>query len=208
MCLAGWYEMLTHGWNHSSCGPRHWMTYTQELVYWLLMVAAMMLPFDLGALRLTTFCSLWERRHRAALFFLFGYTVPWLLLGILVAYSRTGAWTHFWVTPVIAFAFAAVWQVTPFYGKALTGCHLKPVLAPLGWRADRDAADYGYRISLSCLVGCWPLMLACAFTGHGIVAMVGGMILGAVERFSFRPRTGMMTIGTVMLGIYYAISAF
>jgi hypothetical protein len=48
-------------------------------------------------------------------------------------------------------------------------------------------------------------MLACAFSGHGLVAMAGGMGIGIAERWPFRPRTRVMLCGTLAIAGYYGI---
>jgi hypothetical protein len=50
-------------------------------------------------------------------------------------------------------------------------------------------------------------MLACAFTGHSLIAMMGGMAVGAAERWWFRPRTRAMLTATLALASYYAVLA-
>lgn len=205
LCALGWRAMLLHAWRHRAHGIHHWMTFSEELQNWMLMAAAMMLPLVLDSVRTTAFSSLWARRHRAIAGFLLGYSVPWLVLGLAVASLRGEAWTHTYAASAAGFAVAAVWQLTPLHANALTACHRTLSLAPLGWRADRDCLHFGCNIGLACVSSCWPLMLACAFTGHGMVAMTGGMALGIAERWSFRPRTGVVLAGTLGLACYYAV---
>jgi hypothetical protein len=203
LCTIGWWAMLNHGWQHASCGPHHWMTFSQEVLYWMLMVAAMMLPLSLDTVRLTAARSLWNRRHRAIAGFLIGYFAPWFALGIAVGSLRAAAWTHLYAASAAAFALAALWQITPIYSNSLIACHRRPILSPLGWRADMSAISYGWNVGVPCLTSCWPLMVACAFTGHDLVAMIGGMALGVCERHAFRPRTRIMIAGTLLLAGYY-----
>jgi len=65
----------------------------------------------------------------------------------------------------------------------------------------------GGMIGGACVRSCWPLMLACAFTGHTAIAMAGGMAVGALERWSFRPRVRAMFGVTVALASYYGLLA-
>jgi hypothetical protein len=46
-------------------------------------------------------------------------------------------------------------------------------------------------------------MLACMFSGHNPVAMIGGMLIGIIERSSYRPRTSAAAIGAVFLAAFY-----
>jgi hypothetical protein len=58
-------------------------------------------------------------------------------------------------------------------------------------------------IGVACVRNCWPLMLACAFTGHSLIALAGGLAVGAAERWSFRPRTRTMLLVTLAMACYY-----
>ena len=207
LCAIGWTAMLLHGWQHAGHGVHHWMTLTQELLYWLLMVAAMMLPLVVDRVRVTAVGSLWARRHRAMAGFLAGYFAPWLVLGVVAAGLRQASWTHSYAIPALSFAVAALWQLTPMHRRALVACHRRRPLAPVGWQADRDCLRFGGLIGLACVSSCWPLMLACTLAGHGLIAMTGGMALGAAERWSFRPPRRAVLAGTLALVGYYAVLA-
>ena len=207
LCAIGWRAMLLHSWRHASHGIHHWMSFSEELQSWMLMVFAMMLPLVRDAVRATAFASLWARRHRAMAGFLLGYSAPWLAIGLAVAALRGQAWTHTYGVPALLFLLAALWQLTPLHAVALVSCHRSMPLAPRGWLADRDCFRFGGNIGLACVSSCWPLMLACAFAGHDVVAMVGGMALGLAERKPFRPRTRLVLIGTLLLAGYYAVLA-
>jgi predicted metal-binding membrane protein len=202
-----WAAMLFHGWRHTAHGGQHWVALPQELGNWLLMVAAMMLPLVLDSVREAAAGSLWARRHRAITGFLVGYFAPWLALGFLAAGSRQLSWTHTYIAPALSFAAAALWQLTPIHRRALVACHRRQPLAPLGWQADRDCLRFGVTIGLACISSCWPLMIACTLAGHGFIAMIGGMAVGAAERWSFRPRTRTALVGTLALAGYYALLA-
>ena len=202
-----WAVMLLHGWQQAGHEVHHWMTFPQELAYWMLMVAAMMLPLVMGRVGLTAAGSLWSRRHRAITGFLGGYFAPWLVLGMVAAGLREGSGTHTYAAPALGFVAAALWQLTPMHRQALTACHRTRPLAPVGWRADRDCLRFGGAIGVASVWSCWPLMLACAFAGHGLLATTGGMVVGALERWSFRPRTRAPLVGTVAIAGYYVILA-
>jgi hypothetical protein len=143
--------------------------------------------------------SFWPRRHRAIAAFGLGYFAPWLGLGIVAATLRQATWTHTYAAPALGFAAAALWQRTVTYKRALTACHRTWPIAPLGWRADRDCLRFGSFVGLACIQTCWLLMLACGFAGHSLIAMTGGMAVGAVERWSFRPRKKAMLAATLAL---------
>jgi predicted metal-binding membrane protein len=209
LCTFAWLVMSFHGWQHVGYGIHHRMPFLHELQMWLLMVTAMMLPFILPAVRATAAGSLWARRHRAITTFLAGYFMPWTALGIVAAALREGSWTHTYAAAAFGFASAALWQRTSLHTRAVSACHRILPLAPLGWKADRDALRFGSTIGVACVSSCWPLMLACTFAGHGPMAMGAGMALGAAERWSFRPRRrSALVIALAIAGYYMVLGGF
>lgn len=202
LCAAAWWIMAAHALQFASHGIHHSMPWRDEVIHWLLMVYAMMLPLVARDARAVAFASLWSRRHRAILVFLVGYSFVWLLLGIPTAWARSQPSMHTYMVPMIGFGLAALWQLSPMHASALVACHRSPLPSASGWRADRDCALFGVRIGWSCVLACWPLMLACAFTGHSMMAMVGCATIGLAERGSFRPRFGVAAAGAAILAGY------
>jgi len=148
------------------------------------MIVAMMLPLAAGPVHATAARSTWRRRHRAIALFAAAYAAPWVLLGLAAAalFSLPSLVTD---TPAPAAAgMAALWQITPMKRYGLRTCHRTMPLAPVGWRADRDCLRYGWSIGSRCLLNCWPVMLACAATGHSAALMLGASALMARERFT------------------------
>jgi hypothetical protein len=207
LCCLAWAVMLLHGWQHVWHSVEHRMLLDEELLGWMVMVAAMMLPLVMHAVRITASRSLWARRHRAIAGFLLGYLAPWLVLGVVVVGLREGSWARTYLAAGLGFVGAALWLGTPMHRRALSACHRTVPLAPRGWRAHRDCLRYGGAIGVACVWSCWPLMLACAFSGHGLVAMTGAMVVSAAERWSFRPRTRAAVIGTLAIASYYLVLA-
>jgi predicted metal-binding membrane protein len=203
ICAVAWIAMALHGFTSAAHRVHHGFSYWNELLLWLLMIAAMMLPVMTDAVRTTAARSLWRRRHRAIAGFLVGYFAPWLALGALAAGLRSAAWTHADAAAALGFCVAVVWQSMPPYRRAVIACERRLPLAPDGWRADRDCLRFGGAIGLACVASCWALMLGCALSGHGIVAMAGGMAVTAVERRSFRPRPRTVLALTLALAGYY-----
>jgi len=199
--------MLFHSCQHAEHENHQSMAYVQELLYWLLMVAAMMVAFILNEVRAAAIASLWARRHRAIAGFLLGYFAPWLVLGIVAAALRDGLWSHTNAAVALAFVVAAIWQRTSMHARALAACHRRLPLAPIGWRADRDCLRFGGTIGIACVWSCWPLMLACTLSGHALVAMIGGVIVTGLERWSFRPRARLVLAGTLALAGYFGVLA-
>jgi Predicted metal-binding integral membrane protein (DUF2182) len=208
--LAGgaWAVMLFHAGQSSGHGVRHVMTLVEETGYWMFMVAAMMLPLVTRPVRFTAAASLWARRHRAIAGFVLGYLAPWLALGLVAATLRQASWTHTYAAPALCFAAAALWRRTVRYKRALAACQRTWPIAPLGWRAHRDCLRFGSFIGLACVWTCWPLMLACGFAGHSLLAMTGGMTVGFVDQWRYRRRRRSPALGgTLAMAGYYTVLA-
>ncbi len=181
------------------------MSFQEEWLHWGLMVVAMMVPLMLEPLRWVAFQSYRHRRHRAILLFLLGFLLPWMVIGIGVATLRTLDWSR---NPLLAagtFGLAALWVLVPVRMRALVFCHLRLPLAPAGWKADRDCLRFSLLISASCIGVCGLLMLACALTGHNLIAMLGGTVLGALEYRAFRPPTRPIVAGTLLLAAWFLL---
>lgn len=199
---AAWGIMLL-GAAHS-----HAAAVRQQLFAWMVMTVAMMLPTVAPQMRWTAQGSFWHRRHRAIAGFVAGYLVPWLALGLLASLLLSVRWMHAAAVPVGLFLLATGWQQTTMYRSARRACHRTIPLTPLGWRADRDCLRYGLLIGTACVRSCWPLMLACAFTGHGLVAMTVGCLLSLLEGRSSglcRPSSRLLVAGTLGLALYYGL---
>lgn len=207
LCGLAWALMVRHGWQHSGHALHQRVMIAPELFNWMAMVAAMMLPLVIDRVQVTAQRSLWARRHRAIGGFLAGYFLVWLLLGAVVVNLRQTSWSHGYAAPALSFAAAALWQRTRMHQRALTVCHRTLPLAPVGWQADLDCLRFGGTVGVACVGSCWPLMLACAFAGHSLIAMTGGMAVGAVERWSWPPRNGAMLAATLLLAGYYVLLA-
>jgi len=199
--------MLVHGERHAVHEVHHPGTLGRELPRWTWMVAAMMLPRLTYEVRGTAERSLWARRHRAIAGFLTGFGVPWLGLGIAAGLLREVSWSHSYVAPALAFAGAALWQLTRIRKRALMECHRSLPLTPSGWRADRDCLRYGSAIGAACVRSCWLLMVGCMLSGHSLIAMAGGMIVGAGEQWPSRMRFPVAMAGTLALAAYYTALA-
>jgi hypothetical protein len=162
-------------------------------------------PLMLVPLRWVAFQSFRQRRHRAIVLFLIGFLLPWMLVGIMAAWLRTFDWGR---SPLLAsglFGLAALWVLVPVRTRALVFCHLRMPLAPSGWNADRDCLRFSFTIGASCLATCGFLMLACAVTGHNLIAMLGGTVIGALEFRSFRPPTSAIVAGTLLLAVLFLL---
>jgi hypothetical protein len=208
LSAVAWFFILRHAIAHWGHAHHHAMPPPIEEVHWVLMVVAMMLPlaietFDRAALR-----GLWRRRARSVLLVLAGYMAPWAIAGIPVCLVRGAPLARTYAAAGVAFALAAAWTCVPFYRVARRACHRAIPLAPRGLRADLDCLRHGAALGLPCVVTCWPLMAACSLTGHALPAMVGGFVIGALERWSFRPPRRLVFASTLGLAaVYLALAA-
>jgi predicted metal-binding membrane protein len=207
ICCVAWIGVVLGDWRQAKHGLGHIMTLRDELMYWLLMIAAMMLPLTLNMVRHTATRSLWARRHRAIAMFVLGYFGPWLALGAIVAVARQWAWTHDYTAAALGFLGAGLWQLTSVHRRALIACHRTYPLAPVGLRADRDCFLFGSAVGRACLVSCGPLMIACALAGHGFVTMVGGLTLSIAERGFWGRGVRAAYVGSFAFSAYYLASS-
>jgi len=176
----------------------------------MLMVLAMMLPLQIHGVRSTAERSLWPRRHRAILAFLFGYLAVWALAGAVLSCAVTAfsishriAWM---LGAAFGFLIETFWQLSPWKQVAALMCHSTVPLAPDGWRADRDCLHYGWTIGYGCALNCWPLMLVCWLSGHSLTAMVLAFVLGWTDRHSGQD-TRLRAIAAAALATTFAIAS-
>jgi predicted metal-binding membrane protein len=157
---------------------------------WGLMAVAMMVPPALPAVRHVAVNSLYWRRRRAVLEFLFGFLSIWVAFSVVVL-GFLSSWEPAqaeWVLAA-ALALAAAWQLTPFKGQALRRCHRPSPLPPFGWRASLGAARFGWRNGAHCLLSCWAMMVAVALVTSSMLvwmAVLTGLIY--FEKLSLKPR--------------------
>jgi predicted metal-binding membrane protein len=184
----------------SCCEPSP--TTAADLTSWMVMVGAMMLPTTMPAVRDIATRSYRSRRARAVLAYLFGYLACWLLAGVVFALFRTCPLAHDLRTAATLCLLAAAWAVLPARALWFVRCHRQIPLCPTGPRADIDAVRQGAVHGVPCLKMCWPLMFACAITGHDLIVMAGGTVLALVEKKMFRLRRKPLVIGCFALAAW------
>lgn len=198
LSVLAWGMVTRHAIAHQG-HVHHIMPFHEEFLNWCMMVVAMMVPLMMDPLRWIAFQSFRHRRHKAIFLFLVGFLLPWSMVGMFAAWLRTFYWSHNPLLAAGAFVLAAFWVPIALRTRARVLCHRTVPLVPSGWKADRDCSGYGLLMGYSCVVTCGILMLACTLTGHNLVAMLGGGVLGAIERRSFRPPTKLILVGILML---------
>lgn len=158
----------------------------EEMSGWTLMVLAMMLPAMTPLFASVARRSYRSRRWRAVLATSGGYVLAWMLpLPLLLVVRGLSLGNAPWIATACC-GLAALWTMLPFRHRWFAQCHREIPLCPVGLRADRDALRQGLVSGVPCVAGCWPLMLACAFTGHNFVVMIAGTALTLYERRQFR----------------------
>jgi hypothetical protein len=183
----------------------HIISFQVEFLNWCLMVVAMMVPLMQEPLRWVAFRSFRYRRHKAMLLFLVGFLLPWMITGVVVAWLRTLHLSHYPLLASGMFGLAALWVLVPVRTRALVFCHRTVPLAPSGRKADRDCVRFSFLIGSSCVVTCGFLMLACILTGHNLIAILGGAMLGVLERRSFRPPRWRIFLGVLVLAVWFLL---
>ncbi len=174
----------------------------EDLLAWMEMVVAMMVPTVLPNLRDLSLRSYRARRARAVIAYLLGYLGWWTLLGLAFLAARQLEVAHDNRVATALCVVAAAWVFHPSRDRWHRQCHLRTALYPVGLRADLDALRQGMTNGAPCVAMCWPLMLACAVTGHNLFLMVGGLALGLYERRMFRLRLRPLVIGALLLAIW------
>jgi predicted metal-binding membrane protein len=150
--------------------------FNADIVHWLLMIAAMMLPLLIVPIRQVAFRSYRWRRGKAVAGFIAGYSAVWVITGLFaVVFLGVLAVTGLIATPVtgpIVLLAAAIWQLSPLRGDAMRRCHRSVALTPRGLAADLDCVHFGVSHGLACVTVCFPLMLATMIAVPGITAAV------------------------------------
>jgi predicted metal-binding membrane protein len=166
----------------SCCGPHP--TQAADLISWIVMVGAMMLPTTALAVRDVATRSFRSRRLRVVLEYILGYTACWILVGTVFALLRRYPLAHDLRTAAAMCLLAAAWAMLPVRAHWFVRCHRQIPLCPSGPRSDLDAFRQGAVHGAPCIKTCWPLMFACGITGHDLVVMIGGAVLAPTFRRS------------------------
>jgi len=187
----------------SCCRPHP--TAAADFASWMVMVGAMMLPTTTSSLHDVAARSYRHRRPRAVLEYALGYATCWILLGAVFAVLRIYSLAHDLRTAAVLCILAAAWAVLPVRRLWFVRCHRQIPLCPAGPRADLDAVRQGAVHGIPCMKMCWPLMLACAVTGHDLVLMTGGAILAFTEKRMFRLNRKPLVLGSIALSAWILV---
>jgi predicted metal-binding membrane protein len=207
LAALAWAQMLGHGLAHGGCACQDLMSPGDELVAWMGMVVAMMVPTLTEGVRDMSLRSYRFRRRRAIASYLLGYLTCWVIAGIPAVALRQWPAAHDGRAAAVAFAAAAAWTLLPLRRRWQLRCHRRIPLTPIGARADLDSFCQGVANGVPCVAMCWPLMLACTLTGHSLVAMLASAILTLKEKQMFRPRPRPIALAMAGLTLWTFVRA-
>ena len=170
-----------------------------------MMVMAMMLPVIAYQARTVAQRCFAERRHGAIAAFIVGYMLPWTLFGTVVMSGPVKLFfSSTWTVPALC-GIAAIWATLPLRERAMVMVYgHEPVIAPDGVRRVWDCTTSGLLVGTCCVASCWPLMLACAASGHHLLIVAAGGAISLIERTSFRPPTRFVVLACSALVIFFA----
>ena len=204
--MASWGWIVREGLVRSSHAMHHAASSSAELLAWQVMVLAMMLPTVALKTHDVALRCYEERRHSSMALFLAGYLAPWSVFGAAALGLRQVPWMHASYTVVLLCAVATVWAMVPLRERAMMTVYTyAPVLAPDGWEAIRDCVTAGMEVGASCIVSCWPLMLACVASSHDLVVVAIGGGITFVESRSFRPPTRLVLAASAALTVLVGV---
>jgi predicted metal-binding membrane protein len=187
----------------SCCAPHP--TPAADLISWMVMVGAMMLPVTTPAVRNVAARSFRSRRLRAVLEYLLGYAACWILAGTAFVLLRIYPLAHDLRAAAALCLLAAAWAMLPVRARWFARCHRQIPLCPSGARGDLDALRQGAVHGAPCIKMCWPLMFACGITGHDLLVMMGGATLAAAEKRMFRLDRKPLVFGALLLAAWIVV---
>jgi Predicted metal-binding integral membrane protein (DUF2182) len=148
----------------------------------LLMVAAMMLPFAAPAARHVAKASFWTRRQRAAACYVLGFAAVWASFGLALFAARAavplpgvGAG---WLAATAA--GAGFWQGSRRRRRAAARCGNRPALPQRGRQATSQTVRAGGAFGMRCIPLCGPAMAIMAVSPQ-LVVMLAAFGIQAYE---------------------------
>jgi len=178
----------------AGAAPPLWLAVPAFLVAWQVMVAAMMVPPSLPAIRLFERSARTVRRPTTALVgFLAAFALMWTVFGlftflgdfVLHRVVATTPWLAVrpWLIQAAVFALAGLYQFTPFKRRSLAACrHPVRVFRPDGQveGSGRVGLIAGLVHAIDCVGASWALMLLMFAAGFAdllwMAALTGLMV--------------------------------
>lgn len=201
-------------------GPPLWVALALFLVAWQVMIAAMMLPASLPAIRVFTAAARRQRRPGHAMFaFLAAYAILWTLFGQLafigdVVLHRVVDATPWlgarpWLIEAGVLALAGAYQFAPNKRRGLAACR-----HPTGPRTTTrlptlSAFQLGLEHGFGCLGSSWALMLVMFAAGFAnlwwMIALTGVTVYETTGRHG-QVAASVAGVVLVMFGLLVALS--
>jgi hypothetical protein len=207
LVAGGWAMMLSHALRHGAHAHHAHLTATEELVGWMAMVAAMMLPTTASGLHELSLRSYRDRRTRARVVYVGTMLGVWLVAGLPLVALRGWPRSHDLRVAAVAFAVAALWACTPWRQRLVQACHRTIPLAPSGWAADRSVVVQVLVATVPCVAACGALMAGCLLTGHRLVPMLVGAAATWTEKLQFRPDARPQVAAALSLAVWCLLAA-
>lgn len=194
-------------------GPPLWVAVFVFLIAWQVMVAAMMLPASLPALRAFGARSRRLRRPGLALaIFLAAYATVWTVFGFAafmsdVALHRVidaSPWlgARSWLIGPSALALAGAYQFGPLKRWGLGACRHPAGAAATVEAAKTGAALLGLRHGIECLASSWVLMFLMFAAGVANLGWMAGLALVmAYETMGRHGQRARSVFGLILFGL-------
>jgi predicted metal-binding membrane protein len=194
-------------------GPPLWVAVPLFLVAWQVMIAAMMLPASLPALRV--FAALSVRLSRpglAMVAFLGAYAVVWTAVGLAafmgdVALHRLVDATPFlgarpWLVEAGVLTLAGTYQFVPLKRRGLAACRHPAGQVGAGTGTEVRAARRGFQHAIDCVACSWALMLLMFAAGFANLWWMAALaVLMAYETIGRHGQRAAVAAGGVLLGL-------
>ncbi len=200
-------------------GPPLWIAMPLFLVGWLVMIAAMMLPASLPAIRVAALATpILVRPRRDLGAFVGPFVLIWALFGLL-AFLGDDVLHHVvdatpwlaarpWLIETAVVATAGAYQLAPLKHRSLDTCRHAGAAGSSVTTPGRDLLRAGVGHAMACLANSWALMLLMFAEGFGnLWWMVALTALMVYEATGWHGRRAAQAVGLFLVG-YAAMIAF
>jgi predicted metal-binding membrane protein len=196
-------------------GPPLWAAIPLFLVAWQVMVAAMMVPASVPAIRYATLAAARIRPLAAELAFLAGFLAIWAAVGLgafvgdMVVHRLVDATPWLAARPYLieagVLALAGGWQFVPRKRRDLERCRHPGDHAAMTAATTGGAARFGLRHGIVCIGASWALMLLMFGEGFGslpwMVALTAVMVF-ETSLASPRRLSSAVGLGLILLAVW------
>lgn len=196
-----------------------WTTFSQSIVSgaipWIMMIGAMMFPMLKRSIRHVTYSVRKKNRNAGIFLFLLGYTLIWILIGIVFHFIPILAWSvsekfqfsiNTYVLAALFFFLAAIISWLPGRRVTRMKCELTVPIRLRGWNFLKDSVTYGIEIGMICLQMCWCVMIGLMFVQHNILIMLAAGFVLITERYLVAHDSKLIGYSWMLLGSIVLIS--